>query len=140
MGIIKKGDEGNDMFLVEAGGAYAMVGGMRIKDYKVSDYFGELALLKRQPRAADVIAASTPTKVLCVDGDSFRRLLGNLAELMTERAKDYAKVAASPKTPAFGDSADHTQAGYPLALSSPPSGTEVPRKQLGVRIDRAHNL
>merc|ERR1712187_929447 len=96
-----------------------MVGGMRIKDYKVSDYFGELALLKRQPRAADVIAASTPTKVLCVDGDSFRRLLGNLAELMTERAKDYAKVAASPKTPAFGALAEMAEAGYPAALSSP---------------------
>jgi len=87
--IITKGDVGNEMYFVESGSAAALMGELRVKSYSTSDYFGELALLQSQPRAADVVATATPTKVLSLEGDSFRRLLGNLSELMAARAEEY---------------------------------------------------
>ena len=60
---------GNDFFLVEEGSAYADVNGVgKVKEYVKGDYFGELALLKSQPRAANVIASASPTKLMVFDG------------------------------------------------------------------------
>lgn len=39
--------------------------------YGVGDYFGELALLNNEPRAASVIAI-TDCKVVSIDGESFK--------------------------------------------------------------------
>mmetsp|Transcript_110271 Transcript_110271/g.206697 ORF Transcript_110271/g.206697 Transcript_110271/m.206697 type:complete len:1466 (-) Transcript_110271:103-4500(-) len=87
--IIRKGDIGNEFYMVEEGGAYAQLNGARVKQYGPMHYFGELALMYRQPRAADVIADVTPTTLAMLDADSFRRLMGNLREIMVERAKEY---------------------------------------------------
>eukprot|EP00929_Paragymnodinium_shiwhaense_P070408 TRINITY_DN35660_c0_g1_i1.p1 TRINITY_DN35660_c0_g1~~TRINITY_DN35660_c0_g1_i1.p1 ORF type:complete len:2554 (-),score=753.58 TRINITY_DN35660_c0_g1_i1:158-7819(-) len=95
--IIRKGDDGNELFIIAEGAAYASLSGMRVKEYGAKQYFGELALLRRQVRAADIIADATPTKVLSIDGDSFRRLLGNLADIMAERAQEYT-AADTPRT------------------------------------------
>lgn len=43
--------------------------------YGVGDYFGELALLNNEPRAATVIAI-TDCKVAYIDGESFK--VGNV--------------------------------------------------------------
>jgi cAMP-dependent protein kinase regulator len=40
-------------------------------NYEQGDYFGELALLKNEPRAASVIAKTSPTKVMMLDRKSF---------------------------------------------------------------------
>eukprot|EP00929_Paragymnodinium_shiwhaense_P101256 TRINITY_DN6420_c0_g1_i1.p1 TRINITY_DN6420_c0_g1~~TRINITY_DN6420_c0_g1_i1.p1 ORF type:complete len:1668 (-),score=442.20 TRINITY_DN6420_c0_g1_i1:61-5064(-) len=87
--IINQGDVGDEFFLLERGTAYAAVNGQRVKDYQEGDYFGELALLRRQPRAADVVAGSTPTEVLVLDAGSFRRMLGKLTHLLERRAEQY---------------------------------------------------
>ena len=39
--------------------------------YGVGDYFGELALLNDEPRAASVLATSE-CKTVCIDGESFK--------------------------------------------------------------------
>ena len=58
--IIKEGDEGNNFFLIEDGSAIAtktLNPGEQPKEvmkYNVGDYFGERALLKNEPRAANV--------------------------------------------------------------------------------------
>jgi len=39
--------------------------------YGVGDYFGELALLNNEPRAASIIAI-TDCKVVSIDGESFK--------------------------------------------------------------------
>jgi hypothetical protein len=109
------------------------VDGNKVKEYDASDYFGELALLKRQPRAVDVVADASPTKVLILDGDSFRRLLGNLSDLMAEKAKEYVGSSATTS---------HGPASLPPVLRAPPAKSPVAPalKQLSVKIDRAHNL
>jgi cAMP-dependent protein kinase regulator len=56
--------------------------------YKVGDYFGELALLKNEPRAASVFA-KTQLKVATIDRDSFKRLLGPLEEILLRNMQAY---------------------------------------------------
>lgn len=89
--IITKGDQGDEFFILEEGRAYAAVNKQRIQEYNPPEYFGELALLKSQPRAADVFAEQTPTRLGVVHSSSFRLLLGSLEGIMTERAQKYAR-------------------------------------------------
>ena len=56
--------------------------------YKTGDYFGERALLKNEPRAANVIA-KTDCKVVSVDRHSFKRLMGPLDDIMRRNMDVY---------------------------------------------------
>ena len=59
---------------------------------KEGDYFGELALLKNAPRAANVIA-KTQLKVAMIERESFMRLLGPLEEILKRNMEHYANYA-----------------------------------------------
>lgn len=52
-----------------------------VKVYKVGDYFGELALLNSQPRAANVVARSD-CQCVTMDRHSFKRMLGPLEDIL----------------------------------------------------------
>lgn len=52
-----------------------------VMHYKVGDYFGERALIKNEPRAANVIA-KTECNIVSMDRHSFKRLLGPLEEIL----------------------------------------------------------
>jgi len=60
--VIKEGDEGDVFYLIMKGEAVATktieIGKAphEVYNYKVGDYFGERALLKNEPRAANIIA------------------------------------------------------------------------------------
>ena len=58
-------------------------------EYNPGDYFGELALLKGEPRAANVIA-SADCKLVCLDRKSFKRLLGPLDTILQRNMSNYA--------------------------------------------------
>ena len=60
--------------------------------YQPGDYFGELALLKNEPRAANVIAA-TKLKVVSLDRNSFKRLLGPLDDILKRNMDAYQNYA-----------------------------------------------
>jgi len=61
-------------------------GGQNVMSYSSGDYFGELALIRNQPRAATV-SAKGATKLLCLESRSFKRLL-NVQDLL-ERSTKY---------------------------------------------------
>ena len=61
----------------------------KVYDYKENDYFGELALLKNEPRAAN-IQAITDMVVASIDRASFKRLLGPLEELLKRNMDRYS--------------------------------------------------
>jgi cAMP-dependent protein kinase regulator len=101
--IIRKGDAGTEFFMLEEGKAHASLNGQRVREYGPLSYFGELALTECKPRSADVFADSTPTTVAVLDGESFKRLLGSLKEVLAERAKTYTR----------------SQGGLPPVMSQP---------------------
>merc|ERR1719163_2526962 len=76
--IINAGEDGKEFFIIEEGSAVATKDGAEVCVYQPGDYFGELALLKDQKRAADVTATHNPTVVVTLDRSSFKRLLGPL--------------------------------------------------------------
>lgn len=84
--VCKQGDVGNKFYIIEEGAAVATKGGQQVMSYNAGDYFGELALIRNQPRAATVTTKGN-TKLLSIDSRSFKRLL-NVADLM-ERSNKY---------------------------------------------------
>ena len=61
-------------------------------------YFGELALLRGEPRAATV-AALTDTSVLMLAREDFNILLGPLQLLLGQNAALYGPTASGPGDP-----------------------------------------
>lgn len=93
--VIKQGDQGNVFYIIVEGEAVAtktFEPGQPPKEvmhYKPGDYFGELALLKNEPRAANVIA-KTKLKVVSLERNSFRRLLGPLDTILKRNMDAYS--------------------------------------------------
>ena len=59
-------------------------------DYNKGGYFGELALIRNEPRAASVIA-KTECKLLKLDRISFKRLLGPIENILKRNSNSYIK-------------------------------------------------
>ena len=77
--IVRKGDRGDAMYLI-AGGAVdvdAPSGKVRLQE---GDFFGEIALLSREPRSATVTAIRA-TDLLILDADDFLHLLDRLPDI-----------------------------------------------------------
>merc|ERR1711948_92606 len=85
--IVSQGEAGSKFYIIEEGEAKATKGGVEVMTYSAGDYFGELALIRNQPRAATVTSKG-PAKLLTIDSKSFARLL-NVKELM-DRSNAYA--------------------------------------------------
>lgn len=77
--IIRKGDRGDAMYLIASGAVdvETMNGKVRLEE---GDFFGEMALLSREPRIATVTAARS-TDLLVLDADDFLRLLARLPDV-----------------------------------------------------------
>lgn len=96
--IIKEGDEGKEMYFVVQGEAYATKvlnqgeEAKEVKAYKEGDYFGELAILKGDPRAANVIARTVCTCVT-LDRHSFKRMLGPLEDILKRNMDLYIQYS-----------------------------------------------
>ena len=61
-----------------------------VKEYGPGGYFGERSLLKDLPRAANVIA-QTQVCVVSLDRAAFKRLMGNLEEILARNEHEYNK-------------------------------------------------
>ena len=94
--IIKQNEIGDKFYILDEGEAYAAKvfnEGEKeqiVKEYKSGDYFGELALLRDEPRAASVVA-KTKCKLITLDRLAFKRLLGPLENLLKRNSEMYQK-------------------------------------------------
>lgn len=87
--IITKGEVGSTFYIIKQGsvlcteiGANAHFPDIELKEGR---YFGERALISKEPRAANVIA-TTDVELLSLDETSFTSLLGGLADRMASAA------------------------------------------------------
>lgn len=85
--IVKEGDPGDTFYILEEGTAEAFKGSSGGLHYETpGEYFGELALIKPEPRAATVKSGSPGgCRVLSLERTVFNRLLGDLEELLLKR-------------------------------------------------------
>lgn len=94
--IIREGEIGDVFYILEEGKAVATKSlepgkpPVKVKSYDRGDYFGELALIKGEPRAANIVAEST-LKLISLDRNSFRRLLGPIEEILKRNSDAYVK-------------------------------------------------
>ena len=94
--IIKEGDPGDVFYILDDGKAHAekvFEKGKKaenVKDYESGGFFGELALLKNEPRAASIIA-DTNCRCLSLDRMAFKRLLGPLENILQRNSENYIK-------------------------------------------------
>ena len=94
--IIKQNENGDIFYILEEGECYAEKvftdgsAAERVKEYQRGSYFGELALIKNEPRAASIMAI-TDCKLLCLDRLSFKRLLGPIENILKRNSDAYIK-------------------------------------------------
>lgn len=95
--VIREGDSNGDTFyLVMSGEAVAtktMEKGkppVEVYKYAVGDYFGERALIKNEPRAANIVAVSK-LQLVALDRQSFKRLLGPIEEILKRNISLYTQ-------------------------------------------------
>jgi len=94
--IIKQNEAGDVFYILEEGECYAEKvftegsAGEKVKEYQKGSYFGELALIRNEPRAASIIATSD-CKLLALDRLSFKRLLGPIENMLKRNSEAYQK-------------------------------------------------
>jgi cAMP-dependent protein kinase regulator len=101
--VIREGEWGECFYIIEQGTAKATkvlnpgCPPEDVKSYLPGDYFGELALIKGEPRAANIIATSH-LKCVTLDRMSFKRLLGPVEEILKRDAEQYSKYSKVAET------------------------------------------
>lgn len=88
--VIRQGDPGDAFYIIIEGVADVEKDGVHVgTTLSPGDYFGELALLKRQPRAATIRVKCAPLKCLRLGEADFVRLLGPLEEILKRNEEQY---------------------------------------------------
>jgi CRP-like cAMP-binding protein len=89
--MAKEGDRGREFFVLLEGEAEVTKGGETINTMRDGDFFGEIALVTKMPRTANV-TATTPVRVLVITERDFSGLLKSspdvargVAEALAER-------------------------------------------------------
>jgi CRP/FNR family cyclic AMP-dependent transcriptional regulator len=71
--LMKEGDYSTELIAIEEGTADVIKGGSKIASLKAGDLIGEMGLIEREPRNADVIATS-PMRLLKLTHWEIRRM------------------------------------------------------------------
>ena len=86
--LMKRGDYSTELIAIEEGTADVLQDGVKIASLKEGDLIGEMGLLSREPRSADVIATS-PMRVMKLTHWEIRRMsedtLGRIEEIIDQR-------------------------------------------------------
>ncbi|KAK3269283.1 cGMP-dependent protein kinase [Cymbomonas tetramitiformis] len=89
--VIRQGDQGSSFFILERGQVEVKDGQQTLKTLDPGAYFGELALLKNDVRAMNIVCKGSAT-VAEVTRDEFVALLGPLQTILDEQMESYDSV------------------------------------------------
>jgi len=93
--IIKQGDPGDKFFIILEGECVAKKAftaesePRQVMVHKAGDYFGELAIIRNEPRAASVFTHTDKVRLLSMERKVFKRLLGPIEDILRREAKRY---------------------------------------------------
>lgn len=94
--VVKQGDSGDKFYLVAEGCLIAEKQETpsdecrKVFEYSMGDYFGEIALIKNTVRQAS-IKTSSKCKLMSIDRESFKRLLGPIGDILMRNMERYKK-------------------------------------------------
>ena len=94
--MTREGAPGREFFVLLHGTADVKKNSRRVNTLGPGDFFGEIALVSREPRTATVIATS-PVRALVITDRSFRRLLDDAPQVQTKVMEAMAQRLA-PET------------------------------------------
>ena len=94
--MTREGAPGREFFVLLEGTADVKKNSRRVNTLGPGDFFGEIALVSREPRTATVIATS-PVRALVITDRSFRRLLDDAPRVQTKVMEAMARRLA-PET------------------------------------------
>ena len=94
--MTREGAPGREFFVLLDGTADVKKKSRRVNTLGPGDFFGEIALVSREPRTATVIATS-PVRALVITDRSFRRLLDDAPQVQTKVMEAMAQRLA-PET------------------------------------------
>jgi CRP/FNR family cyclic AMP-dependent transcriptional regulator len=94
--MTREGAPGREFFVLLDGTAEVKKNRRRVNTLGPGDFFGEIALVSREPRTATVIATS-PVRALVITDRSFRRLLDDAPQVQTKVMEAMAQRLA-PET------------------------------------------
>jgi cAMP-dependent protein kinase regulator len=91
--IVKQGEPGNEFFIIIEGKAVVNKKNeagevSKVNELGPADYFGEIALLNKEGRAATV-TASGPVKAAKMDRERFERVLGPCEDILRRNMENY---------------------------------------------------
>lgn len=72
--IVRKGEPGDGLYLILKGDVEVRSGNRVLATIGKDNFFGEIALLDKKPRSADIVAVS-PTTCLLITANSFERTI-----------------------------------------------------------------
>jgi cAMP-dependent protein kinase regulator len=93
---LRQGESGDKFYLIADGNLIAekqengTPNTKKVFEYQVGDYFGEIALIKNTVRQAS-IKTVTKCKLMSIDRDSFKRLLGPIEGILMRNMERYKK-------------------------------------------------
>jgi CRP/FNR family cyclic AMP-dependent transcriptional regulator len=100
--LIKEGDYSVELIAIEEGTADVIRGGKKIASLKAGDLIGEMGLLERKPRNADVVASS-PMRLLKLTHWEIRRMsqdtVDRIKAMIDERRRTGPGVPGEPAPP-----------------------------------------
>jgi len=100
--LMKQGDYSTELIAIEEGTADVIRDGQKVASVKQGDLIGEMGLLERRPRNADVIATS-PMRVLKLTHWEIRRMSEDTVERIRQMIQERRREGIAD--PAHPDSA-----------------------------------
>lgn len=93
--VIQQGEAGAKFYIVAKGECIAKRAFVpqqeprEVMRHKIGDYFGELALIKNEPRAATVVTGAPEVQLLSLERKTFQRLLGPIEDILRREMQRY---------------------------------------------------